>query len=111
MKIPGLSNSDGMSKPLPQVYVDTPPKPRVFGHFLEGEDQLSELWDNGQIDKIFPTPIQEPREPIGFKLSTVEQATGRPASRFDHYTKPSQPTIFGPDVLLSNTLELRSRLS
>ena len=106
MKIPGLSRSTGQPPPLPDVYTDK--KPSGFGRVLEGEDQLNELWESGRIEELYTLP--EPKvQTAGSQKVSFREAVGRAPSKFEHFHKAKQPTIFGPARLFSNVLELRSK--
>lgn len=107
MKVPGLSKSTG-HKVLPAPFVTTVPTPFV-GREVDNQDELDKLWENGEISKLAEVP-ETPYVPTGINpVSDFKSVMGRDINSLPGIVFPTQPTIFGPQRMTPNILELRRK--
>lgn len=118
---------------MPKPFRDTPEPvySGIFGRTFDGEEELRELWDSGEIDNLapsFPPPTKNveeikrnsvsanPESQAGLtEMEKMEQAYGYTPALKIALDKAmvsrgiSQPTSKGPKYIESNVLQMRQK--
>ena len=129
MKVTGLTGVTDARERIIPVFVESPKvikTPVIWGKTFEGEQELHDLWDSGEIDNIYSILPIAKAQVVGPAVDPyaglTERERFREATGHTHIVDirrderrfslgQTQPTAKGAGVLESNVLYLREKFS